>query len=246
MWEPFTERARRAFIYAQEKSVNLNQWHVGTGHLLYGILVSSEDPVGLEALRRSVDIDRLKSDLEFMLSTAPKDQRDETFFTPNAKESIELAFKEAREFFHNYVGTEHLVAGLFHSPDSETVTPYDVAHEVLGRYTTIAEYRKNMIRILGVKEAPVKEPTPYDQYLQHLVYMRDERNTLVGVLSAVNDSTFLFHNAVTFQDIDADKALESYNLLMTEKSAAVIEEFYVSLKNPKVHSYMPKVLTPEN
>ena len=33
-------------------------------------------------------------------------------FTPRAKRVIELAFEEARQLNHNYIGTEHLLLGL--------------------------------------------------------------------------------------------------------------------------------------
>src|SRR4029077_16922949 len=36
----------------------------------------------------------------------------EMVFTPRAKRVIELAFEEARQLNHNYIGTEHLLLGL--------------------------------------------------------------------------------------------------------------------------------------
>ena len=34
-------------------------------------------------------------------------------FTPRAKRVLELALEEARQLGHNYIGTEHILLGLF-------------------------------------------------------------------------------------------------------------------------------------
>jgi ATP-dependent Clp protease ATP-binding subunit ClpC len=49
MWEPFTERARRCIVLAQEAAQSLGQAHIGTEHILLGVLEEGES-LGARAL----------------------------------------------------------------------------------------------------------------------------------------------------------------------------------------------------
>ena len=42
MWEPFTERARRSIVLAQEEAQRLGNNYIGTEHLLLGIISEGE------------------------------------------------------------------------------------------------------------------------------------------------------------------------------------------------------------
>ena|SRR3989338_6365317 len=247
MWEPFTDEVRTAVMHAGDKARDLNHSQIGTGHILYSILVYQENSVGLEALRESTDVNLLKSDLEHWLSEAPKGKQEEPLFTLAAKEAIELTFQEAFNMGHTRIGTEHLVAVLFGPLDVEA-TPYDVAHEVLRKYTNINGYRREMRKILGIEEAPNKEKVPYDQYIGKIVYVRDSAAHLIGVLSSVKGSSFKFQDPVNLNHSkvkSAERAFEIYNdaLPMLKKLAEKgVKHVYsktseIMLSRPKIHCY---------
>ena len=42
MWEPFTERARRSIVLAQEEAQRLGNNYIGTEHILLGIISEGE------------------------------------------------------------------------------------------------------------------------------------------------------------------------------------------------------------
>jgi ATP-dependent Clp protease ATP-binding subunit ClpC len=42
VWERFTDRARRVVVYAQEEARMLNHNHIGTEHILLGLILEGE------------------------------------------------------------------------------------------------------------------------------------------------------------------------------------------------------------
>ena len=53
MWEPFTERARRSIVLAQEEAQRLGNNYIGTEHILLGIISEGESLAALiERLRK--------------------------------------------------------------------------------------------------------------------------------------------------------------------------------------------------
>jgi len=63
VFEHFTERARGAVVFAQEEALDLHHHHIGTEHLLLGLLRDSTS-VGHKALDRlGVHLDEVRSDV---------------------------------------------------------------------------------------------------------------------------------------------------------------------------------------
>ena len=111
-FEKFSERARRALTYAQEEAQRFNHNYIGTEHILLG-LVRETDGVAAKVLQNlEVDLNKVRSAVEFIIGRGGKTPSAEVGLTPRAKKVIELAVDEARRLNHSYVGTEHLLLGL--------------------------------------------------------------------------------------------------------------------------------------
>jgi ATP-dependent Clp protease ATP-binding subunit ClpA len=111
-FDKFTERARRVLTYAQEEARSFNHNYIGTEHLLLG-LIREGDSVAAEVLRSlSVELDKVRSQVEFIIGRGDHIIVGEVGLTPRAKKVIELAVDEARRLGHHYIGTEHLLLGL--------------------------------------------------------------------------------------------------------------------------------------
>ena len=111
-FEKFSERARRALTYAQEVAQRFNHNYIGTEHILLG-LVRETDGVAAKVLQNlDVDLNKVRSAVEFIIGRGGKTSSAEVGLTPRAKKVIELAVDEARRLNHSYVGTEHLLLGL--------------------------------------------------------------------------------------------------------------------------------------
>ena len=112
MFERFTGKARRVVVLSQESARNLQHNYIGTEHLLLGLL-SVPDSIAARALAR---IGLTQQDAEqAILRKIGRGKRMPSGhipFTPRAKKILELALREALQFGHNYIGTEHLLLGI--------------------------------------------------------------------------------------------------------------------------------------
>ena len=112
MWQRFTERARRIVFFAQEEAEHLGENHVSTEHLLLG-LTRENDSVAARVLDRlGVSLGRVRDELERQVARGDGRSGEDIALTPRAKRVIDLAYDEARQFGHIYIGTEHLLLGL--------------------------------------------------------------------------------------------------------------------------------------
>ncbi|MBV9270535.1 MAG: hypothetical protein JO165_05540 [Candidatus Eremiobacteraeota bacterium] len=114
MWEPFTERARRSIVLAQEEAQLVRDSYIAPHHLFLGMLRAEMSPVA-EVLKRygvTADVARPKAS-----DSAGGPVPQEMIFTSRAKRVIEHAFEAARERSHHYIGTEHLFSGLLRTED---------------------------------------------------------------------------------------------------------------------------------
>src|SRR5258708_4938026 len=110
--DKFTERARKVLSHAQEEARRFQHDYIGTGHLLLG-LVREGEGVGDKGLKYlGVDLNKVRSSIEFYVGSGDSIVHGEIGITPRAKKGIELAVDEARRLNHHYIGTEHLVLGL--------------------------------------------------------------------------------------------------------------------------------------
>jgi len=155
MWEPFTERARRAIVLAQEEAQRLGNNYIGTEHLLLGILSEGESVAAKVLESLDISLKRVRQEVEAVVGKGTKTSFQEMVFTPRAKRVIELSFEEARKMAHNYIGTEHLLLGLVR--EGEGVA----ARVLLNLGVDAYKIREQLTKMLGTKasKTAVKERT---------------------------------------------------------------------------------------
>ncbi|MFI6514679.1 Clp protease N-terminal domain-containing protein [Spirillospora sp. NPDC050679] len=118
MFERFTDRARRAVVLAQEESRLLGHDHIGTGHLLLG-LVRDPDPVLAGALE--VDLPAVRAKVGELVGEGAGPPGAQIPFTPRAKRVLELSLREAMLLGHDHIDAGHLLLGLLCEPDGRAV-----------------------------------------------------------------------------------------------------------------------------
>jgi ornithine carbamoyltransferase len=112
MWQRFTERARRIVFFAQEEAGRLGENYVSTEHLLLG-LVRENDSVAARILdAMGISLGQIRGEIERNVTKGDGKLGQDFQLTPRAKRVIDLAYDEARNMQHNYIGTEHLLLGL--------------------------------------------------------------------------------------------------------------------------------------
>ncbi|MGH3832274.1 MAG: Clp protease N-terminal domain-containing protein [Pseudonocardiaceae bacterium] len=108
----FTHRARRTIVLAQEEARLLCHDHLGTEHLLLGLLAEGEGIGGRALAGAGVTLDAARAGVEEITGRGQTMLSGHIRFTPGAKKVLELALCEALELDHNYIGTEHLLFAL--------------------------------------------------------------------------------------------------------------------------------------
>jgi len=111
-FDKFTDRARKVLTLAQEESTRFNHNYIGTEHLLLGLVREGEGVAAKILSNLGIELNRVRSAVEFMIGRGDRMLVGEIGLTPRAKKVIELAVDEARQLGHHYIGTEHLLLGL--------------------------------------------------------------------------------------------------------------------------------------
>jgi len=143
MFERFTDRARRVMVLAQEEARMLSHSHIGTEHLLLGLIHEGEG-VAAQALESlGIGLQAVRQQVEEVIGQGQHVPADPIPFTPRAKKVLELSRREALAMGHNYVGTEHILLGLLREGDG-------VAAQVLVRLgADLNRVRQQVIQLLA-------------------------------------------------------------------------------------------------
>src|ERR1700682_2031150 len=99
-FDKFTERARKVLQLAQEEAQRFNHNYIGTEHLLLGLVREGEGVAAKVLANLGVDLNKVRSAIEFFIGRGDRIGLDETGLTPHAKKVIEFAIEEARILNH--------------------------------------------------------------------------------------------------------------------------------------------------
>jgi len=144
MLNRFTQRAQKAILLAQQEAKRLNHDYLGTEHILLGLIALGEGVAAQVLQDLGIDLKKVRREVEKMVGTGDNILLvGEVPFTPRAKKVLELAFQEAQDMGHNYVGTEHLLLGLIREEEG-------VAAKVLeGLGASLELVRGQVMNLLG-------------------------------------------------------------------------------------------------
>lgn len=119
MFERYTERARRVLFFARYEASQLGSTAIHTEHLLLGLLRENQgitsrifERAGLDSVAAHFEIGAAAADRPRIATSV------EIPIVQAAKAALEHAAAEAEGLRHNYIGTEHLLLGLLHDPES--------------------------------------------------------------------------------------------------------------------------------
>ncbi len=121
----FTVRARSVVEVADERARQAGHEHVGTEHLLLGLVADPGSIASLAIVAQGVSLDAVARATTALLgpATAPTDPAPEHVpFSPRAKKLFELCLREALRRGHNYVGTEHILLAMLDVPTTSPPT----------------------------------------------------------------------------------------------------------------------------
>lgn len=142
-FDRFTERAKHAFVLAQEEAVRAGQEYIGDDHLLLALAADPNSSSNRALLAAGLDLERLRAAVQSeppglgsgLLSTLG-------IPTSNMKRIVEAAFKHARREGDRSVGTLHLLTALVSEPDTRAAALLARLGIDAGRVTSEAERTK--------------------------------------------------------------------------------------------------------
>jgi hypothetical protein len=109
----FTERARTSIREAQAASTRLGHSYVSTEHLLLGLLAVPEGIAGRILAEHEITTERVDAFITDLVGTSATTGGVVGAFTPRAASCLVKSLTEALTMGHNYIGTEHILLGLY-------------------------------------------------------------------------------------------------------------------------------------
>jgi hypothetical protein len=117
-FERFTDRARSVLGQSETEAHRLGHGFVGTEHILLALFEVPES-LALKVLNElGITKSMAEEQVVGLIKRTEASEEGKLPFTPRAKAVLRAAVEEALQLGHNYIGTEHLLLGLFADEDS--------------------------------------------------------------------------------------------------------------------------------
>ena len=137
----FSERTKEALQRSAEIAVEKGQRNIDSEHLLLA-LVKDGDLIGRILKELDLDAKELQTYIEGQISQG-EFKGNTIGLTPRAKQILQLAFNEAQQLGHNYIGTEHLLLAIIREGEglgAQILKKHGVSH---------TKARQAVIKIIG-------------------------------------------------------------------------------------------------
>ncbi|PMB40485.1 Clp protease [Fischerella thermalis CCMEE 5330] len=112
-FERFTQKAIIAIRIAQGEARRLGHNFVGTEQILLGLIGEGSGIASQFLTSVGVNLENTQIEIEKITGRGLGNTPIDVPFTPRAKRVLELAVEEAQQLGVNYIGTEHLLLGIF-------------------------------------------------------------------------------------------------------------------------------------
>jgi ATP-dependent Clp protease ATP-binding subunit ClpC len=112
LFERFSERARQVVVLAQDEARELKHDYIGTEHLLLGLAREEEGVAARILAAFDLDLEYLRRQVREIVGEGSAVPTGHLSLTPEAKQALEMALREALALGHNHIGTEHVLLGL--------------------------------------------------------------------------------------------------------------------------------------
>jgi bifunctional DNase/RNase len=147
MFERFTDRARRVVVLAQAEARLLNHNHVGTEHLLLGIIREGQGAATAAIESLGISLESVRQQVEENIGGGASAPAGPIAFTPRARKVLKRSQREAQQLGQHYLGPEHILLSLIREGNS-------LAAQVLVRLGADANrVRQQVINYQGTQPA---------------------------------------------------------------------------------------------
>ena len=138
--ERLSSRAKNALITSQRISEDWRHDHIGTEHLLFGIVEEKASFASEILLKNRVSAETIKHEIVRMNENHTSDKW-QPKLSNNLREVIEKAAIVAHKYQYQFIGTEHFLYGICDMDSDEAKSI------LLGFKVSVNELRKNLLAI---------------------------------------------------------------------------------------------------
>lgn len=142
MQSRFTQSAIKVLKLAQYEARHLKHRHVGTEHILLGLLHEGTNLAAKALSSIGIDLYTVRQRVHEVVERQDFDDfdfnHDEIGYAPEAKTVMEFAVEQAQSLGHDYIGTEHILLGIIYDTENiacEILTSLgadlDIIHEAV-------------------------------------------------------------------------------------------------------------------
>ena len=116
----FTQSAIKVLKLAQYEAKHLKHAHVGTEHILLGLLHEGTNVVAKALSSIGIDLYTVRQRVHELVEKEDFDdlETEEIGYSPEAKTIMEYAVEQAQSLGHDYIGTEHILLGIIYDTES--------------------------------------------------------------------------------------------------------------------------------
>lgn len=116
----FTQSAIKVLKLAQYEAKHLKHRHVGTEHILLGLLHEGTNVAAKTLSSIGIDLYTVRQRVHELVEKEDFDdlETEEIGYSPEAKTIMEYAVEQAQALGHDYIGTEHILLGIIYDTES--------------------------------------------------------------------------------------------------------------------------------
>src|SRR3989338_7872782 len=182
--ERLSSRAKNALITSQRLSEDLHHYHIGTEHLLYGIVEERASFASEILLKNKVSNETIKQEI-IRINLGSITDKWQPKLSNNLREVIEKAAVTAHKYQYQFIGTEHFLYAITDMENDEAKSI------LLGLRVSASELRKNLVTIF-----------------ENVARFPDLMNAEAG--DVFKDRNQIFENVARFPDLmNADETAEA-------------------------------------
>lgn len=168
--ERLSSRAKNALIMAQLVSEELKHDHIGTEHLLYGV-ISEKSSFAAEILTKTKMTPEIVKQELILVNTNNLITSWKPILSENLKQVIEKSAIVASQYGYQFIGTEHFLFGLLSIPNNKSkvilnklgVDIFELEQNLLGVFENISKFPEIPPSEQGMPPQPGSDMGPVPQ-----------------------------------------------------------------------------------
>jgi len=189
MFERFTDQARRVVVMAQEEARLLGHGHIGTEHILLGLLAEGDGLAAQALATLEISLDAAREQVAEIIGEGTGQPSSHIPFTPRTKKVLELSLREAQRLGDSYIGTEHILLGMAREGEGVGVQVMDRLGASTDRVLAQAQMTKRaapgeeLRRVSAGRQTPIERPVAMRSIVSRLDEIAERLSAIENLLA---------------------------------------------------------------